>query len=151
LARIFRPRVLVYTVILGLIVLGFSISLALRHPFKVDVVRDRGALARQVDEGQVENVYRLQIMNATEQSQRYQIAVKGLAGISLAASPAIHLEPAQARWVTLAVRIPPETAQATAAGAHPIHFDIGLVSVDVSGKIISGATLSEKSTFVVPR
>jgi hypothetical protein len=63
----------------------------------------------------------------------------------------IHLEPAQARWVTLAVRIPPETAQATAAGAHPIHFDIGLVSVDVSGKIISGATLSEKSTFVVPR
>ena len=151
LARIFRPRVLVYTAILGLIVLGFAISLALRHPFKVDVVRDRGALARQVDEGQIENVYRLQIMNATEQSQRYQISVKGLAGVSLAASPEIHLEPAQARWVTLAVRIPPETAQATAAGAHPIHFDIGLVSVDVSGKIISGATLSEKSTFVVPR
>jgi peptide/nickel transport system substrate-binding protein len=39
--------------------------MAMRTPFKADVVRDRGTLARQVDDGWVENVYRLQIMNAT--------------------------------------------------------------------------------------
>ncbi len=151
LTRVLRPRVLVYSAILGLILLVFSCSLAFRHPFKVDVVRDRAALAREVGEGQVENVYRLQIMNTTEQLQRYQIAVKGLAGIRLMTSPEINLEPAQARWVTLAVRIPLETARLTAAGAHPIYFDIGLLHVDVTGKLSSVAMLSEKSTFVVPR
>ena len=47
-----------------------SASLATRSPFKADVVRDRGALARMVEDGRVENVYRLQLMNATEQPQR---------------------------------------------------------------------------------
>ena len=46
LRRIFRPRVLVYTAVLGLIVLAFFYSLATRQAFKVDVVRDRAALAR---------------------------------------------------------------------------------------------------------
>ena len=150
-ARIFRPRVLVYGAILGLVVLGLAISLVLRHPFKVDVVRDRGALARQIDEGQIENVYRLQIMNATEQAQHLRVTVQGLAGISLSVLPEVRLGPAEARWVTLAVRIPPETALAKGAGAHPIHFEIGLLNTDAAGKISRGASLSEKSSFIVPR
>ena len=36
-------------------------------------MRDRGALARMVDDGRIENVYRLQIMNATEEPQRYRV------------------------------------------------------------------------------
>ena len=34
------------------------------------------SLARLVEDGQIENVYRLQIMNATEQPQRYRVAVR---------------------------------------------------------------------------
>ena len=41
-----RPRVLVYGAVLLAIGAGFVASLALRAPFRVDVVRDRGALAR---------------------------------------------------------------------------------------------------------
>ncbi|MBL8350117.1 MAG: cytochrome c oxidase accessory protein CcoG [Burkholderiaceae bacterium] len=151
LARIFRPRVLVYTGILLLILLAFFISLALRHPFKVDVVRDRASLARLVDDGQIENVYRLQIMNATESPQRYTVAVQGLPGIKLEKLPEISLAPAEARWVTLGVRVPPEAAQLAGAGAHPIHFDISLVDRDDRGRSATRAAISEKSTFVVPR
>ena len=64
--RVLRPRVLVYSAVLLVIAPAFVASLALRTPFKVDVVRDRGALARLVDEGRIENVYRLQMMNASE-------------------------------------------------------------------------------------
>ncbi|MDO8418613.1 MAG: cytochrome c oxidase accessory protein CcoG, partial [Rubrivivax sp.] len=81
LRRALRPRVLVYASVLVLILLALGISLALRSPFKVDVVRDRGALARLVEDGWVENVYRLQLMNTTERVQRYRIQVSGLAGI----------------------------------------------------------------------
>ena len=65
---------LVYCAILGSVVLAMVVSLTLRTPSKVDVVRDRAVLARLVEGGRLENVYRLQIMNATETSQRYRIA-----------------------------------------------------------------------------
>ena len=152
LARIFRPRVLFYTAILSFIVLGFFISLAMRHPFKVDVVRDRAALARLVDDGQVENVYRLQVMNATEKPQRYVVGVTGLPGIVLgAAAPEMALAPAEAKWVTLGVRVPPGSARQAGAGAHTIHFQVALMERDAGGQATTHAAISEKSTFVVPR
>jgi polyferredoxin len=117
----------------------------------VDVVRDRASLARLVDDGQVENVYRLQVMNATEQPQRYVVSVKGLPGIVLGAAPEIALAPAEARWITLGVRVPPEAAQQAGAGAHTIHFEIALVDQDADGHAATHAAVSEKSTFVVPR
>jgi polyferredoxin len=43
--------VLVYTGILILICLAFAWSIAVRDPFRVDVVRDRSSLARIVDDG----------------------------------------------------------------------------------------------------
>ncbi len=147
--RVFRPRVLVYTAILALVVLALGASLVLRTPFKVDVVRDRASLARLVDEGRVENVYRLQIMNATEAPQRYHVSVTGLPGIALAATPDIVIEPAQARWVTLGVRVPPEAAGQVGPGAHPIQFQIDLLESGPSAAI--RASITEKSTFVVPR
>ena len=66
--------------------MAFAASVALRSPFQFDVIKDRGALARIVDEGAVENVYRLQIMNRTEVPQTYQVAASGIAGLALSAS-----------------------------------------------------------------
>ena len=151
LRRIFRPRVLVYTVVLGVILLAFFYSLATRHPFKVDVVRDRASLARLVDDGQIENVFRLQIMNATERQQHYRVGVHGLPGIALESLPDLALGSAEARWVTLNVRVPPESARQAGPGAHEIRFQIELLGADASGRPSAGAALNEKSTFVVPR
>ena len=151
LARIFRPRVLVYSAILGLVLLALLASLVMRAPFKVDVVRDRASLARLVDDGQIENLYRLQVMNATELPQHYRLAVAGLAGLTLAAVPRVELAAAEARWVTLAVRLPPQAAQQLGPGAHAMHFEISLISTDSAGRETAPVTLSEKSTFMVPR
>jgi len=146
LGRVLRPRVLVYGAVLVAIALAFVVSLSMRHTFKVDVVRDRMTLARIVDDGQIENLYRLQLMNATEQPQRYRIDVHGIDGAALAGAgaAAIDIQPAQSRWVTLAVRIPPQRAVTIGAGAHPIRFEIAAAS-DPAAKV------SERSTFVVPR
>lgn len=142
--RVFRPRVLVYTVILVLIVAALATSVALRSPFRVDVVRDRASLARIVDDGWIENVYRLQVMNATEQPQRYRVAVDGLAGAALAGPAELAVGPAEAHWMTVSVRVPPEGAQQAGPGAHPIVFRVERQGADA-------AQTQEKSTFVVPR
>jgi cytochrome c oxidase accessory protein FixG len=145
--RVLRPRVLIYGAVLVAISTAFVTSLALRSTLKVDVVRDRASLARLVDNGRIENVYRLQLMNASEDARRVRIGVAGLAGAQIADATEvadIALAPAQARWVTLAVRVPPEAAQAAGPGAHPIRFEIE--ADDTAARL-----LVEKSTFVVPR
>jgi cytochrome c oxidase accessory protein FixG len=148
IARVLRPRVLVYSGVLVLICAALLTSLLLRAPFKMDVVRDRGALARQVEDGWVENVYRLQIMNATEQTQRYRVTAAGLPGLRTDLKGDITIEAAQARWVPIAVRVPPEAAAKAGAGVHRIEFIIQRLEGE------GGDTLrqvNEKSTFMVPR
>ena len=146
--RVLRPRVLVYTVILVLIAAALFASIWARKPFKVDVVRDRGVMARVVDDGWVENVYRLQIMNATESVQRYRLAAAGLPQMATDLRGDVIIEPAQARWVAIAVRVPPQTAAAAGPGSHVVHFHIERVQ-ETAGD--SSATLQERSTFMVPR
>ncbi len=65
---------LVYGALLLAIAAAFALSLARRPLVRVDVVRDRSVLSRIVEDGEVENLYRLQLMNATERAQRYRVA-----------------------------------------------------------------------------
>jgi cytochrome c oxidase accessory protein FixG len=138
--HVFRPRVLIYTSILAGVCIAMLVSLALRTPFKVDVVRDRGVMARIVSGGMIENVYRLQIMNATESGQHYRLTVSGLPGLSVASEEEVVVDSTQSRWVAVRVQLPYEAAP---AGTHPIHFEITARD--------SSAQLREKSVFLVPR
>ncbi|MFM2059464.1 MAG: hypothetical protein RLY71_3849 [Pseudomonadota bacterium] len=145
--RALRPRVLIYTVILFVIVGAVGTSIWLRDPFKVDVVRDRASLARIVEDGKIENVYRLQIMNTTETTQIYRLGVEGLQGLVLSEIPEIKLGPAEAKWVAVNVQLPPEAAESAGPGAKVIHFDIN--RIDQAGG--APVSLREKSTFMIPR
>ncbi|KQX96220.1 cytochrome c oxidase accessory protein CcoG [Variovorax sp. Root473] len=138
--RVLRPRVLIYTALLALLVAGLLASLVVRTPLKVDVVRDRASLARIVEGGRLENVYRLQIMNATERTQHYRIAARGIDGLSESPGEAVEVEPAQARWVAVRLQVPYGAAP---AGSHTVHFDIRQVD--------GAAQVSEKAVFLVPR
>ncbi|MDP3139346.1 MAG: cytochrome c oxidase accessory protein CcoG [Burkholderiaceae bacterium] len=138
--RVFRPRVLVYGAVLAALCVALLWSLAARTPLKVDVVRDRASLARIVSGGKLENVYRLQIMNATEKPQRYRLTARGLDGLVLASDPEVEVGPTQSRWVAVRLQIPYDSA---AAGSHPIHFDIGALG--------AADHVSEASVFLVPR
>jgi cytochrome c oxidase accessory protein FixG len=142
LRGVLRPRVLVYSGVLLAISAALVASLWLRPPLRADVVRDRAALARLVEAGWIENVYRLQLMNATERRLEVTISAQGLPGAMLRGGEGIALGPAEARWVPVAVRIPPDAARQAGAGAHPLRF-----SIQAAGS----AALAEKSTFVVPR
>jgi cytochrome c oxidase accessory protein FixG len=138
--RVLRPRVLVYVAALAALCLAVMISLVARTPLKVDVVRDRAALSRIVAGGKLENVFRLQIMNATEQPQRYRIGADGLPGLVVASDTEVAVGPAEARWIAVRLQIPYGSAP---PGSHPIHFDIGTIGGD--------AHVSEKAAFLVPR
>ena len=138
--RLKRPRIQIYTMILVAVSLGLLVSLGLRTPFKVDVMRDRSTLSRITETGTLENVYRLQIMNATEHEQTYQLIVKGLPNLQITTLTEVKVEPAQARWIVLSADIP---YGSVASGSHKIQFEVKAVGSD--------DFVIEKSVFIVPR
>ncbi len=55
-----------YGALLTALIVAFAASLALRRPVALDVIRDRNVLFRTLDDGRVENVYDVKILNKTE-------------------------------------------------------------------------------------
>lgn len=139
--RVLRPRVLIYTTVLALVSAGLLWSLLSRASFRVDVIRDRGSVARMVGQGQIENVYRLQIMNATEHEQRYALGVAGIEGARIVSDAEVTVDAAGSRWVPVRVQVPPNAAT---PGSHPLTF---LITAQGSAP----DEVIEKSVFLVPR
>jgi cytochrome c oxidase accessory protein FixG len=152
--RVLRPRVLIYGSILLAIVMAVGFSLVMRHPFKVDVIRDRAALARLGPDGQIQNVYRLQVMNASERRQQFEFHVEGLAGLRISteermgAAQAPSVDGSQARWVALTLELPAQDSIGLKAGSHPVSVWVQARDA-VDGRSLG--TLKEKTTFIVPR
>jgi hypothetical protein len=92
-------------------------------------------------------------MNSTEEKQRFRIAVEGLRAHPRRQLGG-HLEPTEARWVPLAVQLPPGSAGRW-PGAHPMRFRFSLLAPSQPGAAPADARplaeRLEKSTFVVPR
>ena len=83
LKHVLRPRTIIYTVLLALLSGAFVYSLATRVPLRVDVIRDRVALSKETDEGLIENVYRLQLINKDGQPHRYTLQAQGIDGLQV--------------------------------------------------------------------
>jgi cytochrome c oxidase accessory protein FixG len=139
IARVFRPRVLVYMAILAVIVLSAMASLLLRVPLKVDVIRDRGSLSREVEGGMIENVYRLQIMNTAESPRRLELGVSGLPTLAVAGEKVIEMPGATTRMVPVRLRL--QSGQA-APGTHKIEFQVRALDAQ-------GISAHERSVFIV--
>ncbi len=96
LKHILRPRTILYTVLMAVIGGAFVWSLATRVPLRVDVVRDRVALSKETDDGLIENVYRLQLINKDGRAHRYTVEADGIPGLQVVlAQKEIHAAPLQ--------------------------------------------------------
>ena len=139
--HILRPRVRIYGTILILIIVAMFGSLYLRTPLKLDVIRDRGAMGREVEDGMIENVYRLQVMNTTEQSHSYRITVSGMDSLTQATTDVVTLGPTE----TLAQAIRLRAAHgAGKQGSNKIHITLQALD-DPSLQV------TEPAVFFVPR
>ena len=142
--RVFRPRVLIYTAVLWAIIIAASVSLYFRVPVKVDVIRDRNALSREVADGLIENVYRLQIMNTEERPRRLMITATGIDGLTVGGvTLPVDIEATATQIFTLNLRAPADKIQ---KGSTRIEFHI----VPINGAATNSPddfSLHEKSVF----
>jgi polyferredoxin len=84
-AHVLRPRVLVYASILVALLGGLAFGISQRIPLELDIIRDRASLYRETNEGLIENVYTLKIVNMDEQDHTYRLSASGLPGLELVA------------------------------------------------------------------
>lgn len=144
LRRLMRPRVLIYTAILVILTVGMVVSLYFKPDFRLDVLRDRGVLARFTDEGNIENVYTLKLENDTETIRDFDLKVSGLPELVMHladgnAQDFKSLQPFEKRNVVLELQLPDGAVR---TGSHKILFEM----TDQQSK----ETVKEKSVFIVP-
>ena len=139
-SHIARPRILLYTVILIFITGLTAWFLTHRIPLKVDIIRDRSVLAREADDGKIENVYMLQIMNTEERSHRYKVTVDGLPGVEISDNGEVDANPASLTSFNAVVRVEPDAGK---TGSNQIHFEIvAMDNPDIK--------VREKAAFLLP-
>jgi cytochrome c oxidase accessory protein FixG len=138
--RLLRPKVLGYAAVLALLVAAMAASLALRVPLKVDVIRDRGSMGREVEDGRIENVYRLQVMNTSERARLLRIGVAGLPGAAVVDEEVFEIGGAAARALPVRVR----AAAGGQGGAQRIVFTVTALDDPA-------VAVREEAAFIVPR
>jgi cytochrome c oxidase accessory protein FixG len=143
--RVWRPRVWLYGVLLLVAGAFFIGGLSTRKGFAVDVIKDRGTLSRELGNGDIENIYLVKIMNATESPQTYRVSAQGLPGLMLATQPALSVAATDIGSLTLRLTMPATAAEAYRGKANPILFHIE--TTDQGHPVV----IEEKSTFVIPR
>ena len=149
--HILRPRVLIYTALITVLTSAFLFSLVTRNPLRVDIMRDRGTLAREVEGVRIENIYRIQIMNASEHAMKVRVKATGLDDLKILNSQGkeiqeIEVAPASNQLLPIKVST---TIGNNSSGNYPIHFDVTAQELIGDKEVIR--TRDEKSTFIIPR
>jgi len=144
LARVLRPRVLLYGAALMALSLAFVFSVYQREAILINVIKDRQVMARQVGEGEIENVYRLQLINRTERPLQLRLRADGLAGLRLLTQDAQSISVAPSSIGTLPVQLRLPLSAGLEAGAHPVQIE----AQELGG---GAKTFAAKAVFFVPR
>jgi len=139
--RVLRPRVMVYSAVLAILGAAMVASLALRNPLKLDVIRDRGSMGREVEDGMIENVYRLQVMNTTEQPQRLRITGDGIATARVAGEDMIAIDAATTQAVPVRIRIAGGDGK---PGSNRI-------AITLAARDGTAMRVTEEAAFIVPK
>jgi len=106
--RILRPRIMIYTAILASLICGFAYAVTHRVSFDIDVLRDRNILYRELDDGRVENVFTIRIINKDQHAHDFRLSTSGLPDAVIDSdSPAQHVDAEDVKTVVIRVRIPP--------------------------------------------
>jgi cytochrome c oxidase accessory protein FixG len=135
-----RPQLTGYAAMLLVMIGALVWALETRSLVSLDIHKDR-SMFRENSLGQIENIYRLKIINKSQSAHRYIVSVKSDAQLQLNVQPQIHVAAGEMLEVPLSVALLSATAPST---SQALTFE--LVAVD--DKSIRA---DADSTFVSPR
>ena len=137
--RLIRPRTVVYTGVLAVLLIAMVATIALRKPVILDVIRDRNTLYRDVGRLGIENNYTIRVINKHNEDHQYRLSVGGIEGMSIRSETAFSLAGESVLTLPVSVTVPHEYA----SGGHVIEFHLDATDG-------SGISITEESRFRGP-
>ena len=134
-----RPRLIGYAAALVLMIGAFIWALDARSMLSIDSAKDR-SMFRENQLGQIENTYRLKVINKTQQPQRYGLALVDSPGLRLDAPAQLLLAPGEILDVPVTVVL---LAERAGSSARPVHFEVYNLADD-------SERMQTASTFLAP-
>ncbi|MCY1525178.1 cytochrome c oxidase accessory protein CcoG [compost metagenome] len=134
-----RPQLVSYAAMLLLMIGALVWALETRPLVSLDVAKDRG-LFRENSDGQIENIYRLKVINKTQASQTYALSLAD--GVSFTLQGRRELKLAAGEILDLPVSVA-LTGERAASTSQALRFEV----VDVNDPSVR---VSADSTFVSP-
>jgi cytochrome c oxidase accessory protein FixG len=117
--HVLRPRTLIYASLLLILFSGFAYAVTHRNLVELDVLRDRNVMYRETDEGLIENVYTLRLINKDSVEHDCTLGIDGLAHTELHTDRHI-LSAGASEVATITARI--DATGPLGGGAHSIRF-----------------------------
>jgi len=77
---VLRPRVFIYASLITSMLVAVGWGLANRNPIALDIIRDRSTLFRDSGDGNIENLFRLRIINKDDSAHVFEVDIEGLKG-----------------------------------------------------------------------
>ncbi len=140
--HIIRPRIILYAVILAVITFSSFFAILNRTPLAMDVIRDRNTLFRETNEGLIENVYTLKLINMDQANHEYSLSVSGLEGLNLKMDAVdIVVESGDVVELPVRVNIDPEMLQQRSS---EISFHLDAIDAEE-------LSVTEEARFLGPR
>lgn len=137
--RVLRPRTLIYGTALVLLIAGFFLAVANRPLVEIDVLRDRNALYRRLDNGDIENVYTIRLVNKDTKPHEMRLRVEGLHEAQLDTEAPTYIVDAEGIVSIVArIRVP-----STVRGGQ----DIEVIATSTDG---SGVESRAEARFIAP-
>lgn len=140
-AKVFRPKLIGYFMVLVVVCAAFVVNLSLRKPLEMDIIRDRGALYRETPEGLIENTYTLNIINKSQQEKTYSLRVNGIENLNWMGPETVTLAGGETRSVVISLSLDPYYA------SKPV-LDLAFTVSDVAAPDIS---ISQGNKFFAGR
>ncbi|HSC83936.1 MAG TPA: cytochrome c oxidase accessory protein CcoG [Pseudomonas sp.] len=111
--HLLRPRLIGYAIALLLMISLFIWAIASRSLVGLDVLKDR-VLFRENEQGLIENVYTLKVMNKAQRDLVFVITAEGLDGLVYEGKNEVHTAAGEVLSVPVELSIPPEKLPSSA-------------------------------------
>ena len=139
--KILRPRIIVYSALLALITLALIYAMAVRVPLELDIIRDRNALYRETNDGLIENIYTLKLINMDKKAHNYSLSISGIDGLKvIKRNKDIHIPSGEVLNLPLRVQVDPINLDKT---GNDLQFELKALDAP-------GISITETGRFIGP-
>ncbi len=111
--NLLRPRLIGYAAVLLAMLTLFGVAIGTRSLVEVDVLKDR-VLYRENEEGHIENVYSVKLMNKAQRDLTYRIEVEGIDGLEYQGRNDVKVDAGEVLAIPVELSIAPEKLPSSA-------------------------------------